>query len=44
MMEDTEENEHQVRNLVLSVCDLKQNGDGPSEKVLAQSCVLGTRL
>ena len=45
MMDDGDEGEnHAVRNLVLSVCDLKQHGDGPSEKMLGQAVTIGTRL
>lgn len=44
MMEDTAEEEHLVRNLVLSVCDLKQNGEAPTERLLAAAITVGTRL
>ena len=44
MMDDTAEHEHAVRNLVLSVCDLKQHGDMPPEKCLGQAVTIGTRL
>uniref|UniRef100_A0A0G4FAI6 Uncharacterized protein n=1 Tax=Chromera velia CCMP2878 TaxID=1169474 RepID=A0A0G4FAI6_9ALVE len=33
-----------VRNLVLSVCDLKQHGDAPAGRVAAQIATVGTRL
>eukprot|EP00392_Amoebophrya_sp_AT5.2_P008850 g8878.t1 len=36
--------EHAVRNLVLSVCDLKQNGECPPERVLGQAVTVGTRM
>eukprot|EP00439_Symbiodinium_sp_Y106_P035765 s1201_g4.t1 len=36
-MEDDQENEHPVRNLVLSVCDLKQHGDIPTARCAAQT-------
>lgn len=45
MMDDTQmEQEHLVRNLVLSVCDLKQNGEAPLERLFSQSATIGTRL
>ncbi|KAF4703404.1 hypothetical protein FOZ63_017329, partial [Perkinsus olseni] len=33
-----------VRNLVLSVCDLKQHGDTPSARAAARAATLGTRM
>ncbi|CAD7970553.1 unnamed protein product [Amoebophrya sp. A25] len=44
MMDDTAEQEYATRNLVLSVCDLKQNGECPPERVLGQSVTVGTRM
>ncbi|CAD7969214.1 unnamed protein product [Amoebophrya sp. A120] len=44
MMDDVADQEHAVRNLVLSVCDLKQNGECPTERVLGQAVTVGTRM
>lgn len=44
MMDDVADQEHAVRNLVLSVCDLKQNGECPPERVLGQAVTVGTRM
>jgi len=43
-MEDEQEHEHPVRNLVLSVCDLKQHGDMPSARCGAQTVTMATRM
>jgi Ras-related protein Rab-1A len=43
-MEDDQEHEHPVRNLVLSVCDLKQHGDTPSARCCAQTVTMATRM
>jgi len=43
-MEDDQENEHPVRNLVLSVCDLKQHGDIPTARCAAQTVTMNTRM
>mmetsp|Transcript_10254 Transcript_10254/g.29161 ORF Transcript_10254/g.29161 Transcript_10254/m.29161 type:complete len:592 (-) Transcript_10254:298-2073(-) len=42
--ENEQEKEHPVRNLVLSVCDLKQHGDTPLARCGAQSVTLTTRM
>mmetsp|Transcript_77418 Transcript_77418/g.214045 ORF Transcript_77418/g.214045 Transcript_77418/m.214045 type:complete len:580 (+) Transcript_77418:85-1824(+) len=41
---DEQEYEHPVRNLVLSVCDLKQHGDIPSSRCGAQAVTMATRM
>ena len=38
------EQEQATRNLVLSVCDLKQHGEAVPEKMLGCSVTIGTRL
>jgi len=43
-MEDDQENEHPVRNLVLSVCDLKQHGDAPAARCGSQTVTMATRM
>ncbi|CAE8608895.1 unnamed protein product [Polarella glacialis] len=43
-MEDDQENDHPVRNLVLSVCDLKQHGDIPSSRCGSQTVTMATRM
>eukprot|EP00435_Cladocopium_sp_Y103_P032846 s759_g8.t1 len=43
-MEDDQENEHPVRNLVLSVCDLKQHGDVPAARCGSQTVTMNTRM
>jgi len=43
-MEEDQENDHPVRNLVLSVCDLKQHGDIPSQRCASQTVTLATRM
>jgi len=43
-MEDDQEQEHPVRNLVLSVCDLKQHGEIPSARCGAQTYTMATRM
>lgn len=42
--EAEQEQEHPVRNLVLSVCDLKQHGDTPLARCGAQTVMLATRM
>jgi len=42
--DNEQEKEHPVRNLVLSVCDLKQHGDTPLARCGAQSVTLATRM
>ena len=44
MIDEGNAEEHLVRNLVLSVCDLKQHGDTPQERLLGQAVTIGTRL
>jgi len=44
MQEEDQEQEHPVRNLVLSVCDLKQHGDIPSARCGAQTVTMSTRM
>lgn len=41
---DEQELEQPVRNLVLSVCDLKQHGDIPSSRCGAQAVTMATRM
>mmetsp|Transcript_19127 Transcript_19127/g.45041 ORF Transcript_19127/g.45041 Transcript_19127/m.45041 type:complete len:586 (-) Transcript_19127:82-1839(-) len=41
---DEQEYEHPVRNLVLSVCDLKQHGDIPSSRCGSQAVTMATRM
>ena len=41
-MEDDEEQDHPTRNLVLSVCDLKQHGDVPNARCGAQTVTMAT--
>eukprot|EP00929_Paragymnodinium_shiwhaense_P002572 TRINITY_DN102866_c0_g1_i1.p1 TRINITY_DN102866_c0_g1~~TRINITY_DN102866_c0_g1_i1.p1 ORF type:complete len:586 (-),score=150.25 TRINITY_DN102866_c0_g1_i1:267-2024(-) len=43
-MEDDQEHEHPVRNLVLSVCDLKQHGDAPASRCGSQTVTIATRM
>jgi Ras-related protein Rab-1A len=43
-MEEDQEHEHPVRNLVLSVCDLKQHGDIPAARCGAQTVTMATRM
>jgi len=43
-MEDEQEQDHPTRNLVLSVCDLKQHGDVPSARCGAQTVTMATRM
>lgn len=43
-MEEDREDEHPVRNLVLSVCDLKQHGEVPAARCGAQTVVMATRM
>jgi len=43
-MEDDQEPEHPVRNLVLSVCDLKQHGEIPGARCGAQTYTMATRM
>lgn len=43
-MEEDQDNDHPVRNLVLSVCDLKQHGDIPSSRCGAQTVTMATRM
>lgn len=43
-MEDEGEQDHPTRNLVLSVCDLKQHGDIPSSRCGAQTVTMATRM
>mmetsp|Transcript_19340 Transcript_19340/g.44003 ORF Transcript_19340/g.44003 Transcript_19340/m.44003 type:complete len:588 (-) Transcript_19340:50-1813(-) len=43
-MEDEQEHDHPVRNLVLSVCDLKQHGDQPSSRCGSQTVTMATRM
>lgn len=43
-MEEDQEQELPVRNLVLSVCDLKQHGDIPAARCGAQTVTMGTRM
>lgn len=43
-MDPDQEQEHQVRNLVLSVCDLRQHGDIPAARCGAQAVTIGTRM
>mmetsp|Transcript_53737 Transcript_53737/g.172236 ORF Transcript_53737/g.172236 Transcript_53737/m.172236 type:complete len:581 (-) Transcript_53737:175-1917(-) len=43
-MDDEQEHEYPVRNLVLSVCDLKQHGDTPSSRCGAQTVTMATRM
>mmetsp|Transcript_55313 Transcript_55313/g.140312 ORF Transcript_55313/g.140312 Transcript_55313/m.140312 type:complete len:591 (-) Transcript_55313:243-2015(-) len=42
--ENEQEQDHPVRNLVLSVCDLKQHGDTPLARCGAQTVMLATRM
>lgn len=42
--EEDQEQEHPVRNLVLSVCDLKQHGDTPDSRCGAQTVTMATRI
>jgi len=42
-MEDEQEQDHPTRNLVLSVCDLKQHGDVPNARCGAQTVTMSTR-
>mmetsp|Transcript_167440 Transcript_167440/g.407010 ORF Transcript_167440/g.407010 Transcript_167440/m.407010 type:complete len:586 (-) Transcript_167440:187-1944(-) len=41
---DEQDYEHPVRNLVLSVCDLKQHGDIPSSRCGSQAVTMATRM
>lgn len=43
-MEDEQEQDHPTRNLVLSVCDLKQHGDVPNARCGAQTVCMATRM
>lgn len=43
-MEEDQEQELPVRNLVLSVCDLKQHGDIPAARCGGQTVTMGTRM
>eukprot|EP00928_Gymnodinium_smaydae_P087510 TRINITY_DN71768_c0_g1_i1.p1 TRINITY_DN71768_c0_g1~~TRINITY_DN71768_c0_g1_i1.p1 ORF type:complete len:625 (+),score=129.21 TRINITY_DN71768_c0_g1_i1:100-1875(+) len=43
-MEEDQEQEHPVRNLVLSVCDLKQHGDAPTARCGSQTVTMATRM
>jgi Ras-related protein Rab-1A len=43
-MEDEQEQDHPTRNLVLSVCDLKQHGDVPNARCGAQTVTMATRM
>mmetsp|Transcript_33197 Transcript_33197/g.71171 ORF Transcript_33197/g.71171 Transcript_33197/m.71171 type:complete len:590 (-) Transcript_33197:147-1916(-) len=42
--EADQEQDHPVRNLVLSVCDLKQHGDTPLARCGAQTVMMATRM
>mmetsp|Transcript_43253 Transcript_43253/g.99708 ORF Transcript_43253/g.99708 Transcript_43253/m.99708 type:complete len:573 (+) Transcript_43253:63-1781(+) len=44
MIDEEGESEHPVRNLVLSVCDLKQHGDAPCARCGSQTVTMATRL
>mmetsp|Transcript_107446 Transcript_107446/g.303792 ORF Transcript_107446/g.303792 Transcript_107446/m.303792 type:complete len:580 (+) Transcript_107446:97-1836(+) len=44
MEAEDQEHEHPVRNLVLSVCDLKQHGDQPPARCGAQTVTMNTRM
>lgn len=43
-MDDEQEQDHPTRNLVLSVCDLKQHGDVPNARCGAQTVTMATRM
>eukprot|EP00747_Dinoflagellata_sp_TGD_P170326 gnl/TRDRNA2_/TRDRNA2_201615_c0_seq1.p1 gnl/TRDRNA2_/TRDRNA2_201615_c0~~gnl/TRDRNA2_/TRDRNA2_201615_c0_seq1.p1 ORF type:complete len:618 (-),score=101.99 gnl/TRDRNA2_/TRDRNA2_201615_c0_seq1:79-1854(-) len=43
-MEEDQDREHPTRNLVLSVCDLKQHGDVPPARCGSQTVTMGTRM
>jgi|EP00927_Polykrikos_kofoidii_P077508 Ras-related protein Rab-1A len=43
-MDEEQEHEHPVRNLVLSVCDLKQHGDAPAPRCGSQTVTMATRM